>query len=198
MSPKIYIVTGPVHSGKTTRIAEWIKNKKNTGGILSPVCNGKRYLMSISDNDKKLLEADMEKTGRNDIITAGKYFFLSDVYKWANEELIKQYKSNCEWFVIDEIGILELESRKILNNNTGIFKKNDIRNKKLNRENLINKFNLKGLEPAVSFILSDTAMYPDMKFIIAVRDYLLGDVIKYYEFDEKNIEILKNDIPGFI
>lgn len=192
-------MTGPVHSGKTTRIAEWIKNKKNTGGILSPVCNGKRYLMSISGKEKKLLEADMGKTDRNDVITAGKYFFLKNVFKWGNEELIKQYKSNCEWFVIDEIGVLELESRKIINNNTGIFKKNDISDdKKIKAESLINKFNLKGLEPAVSFILSDTEMYPDMKFIIAVRDYLLGEVIKYYEFDEKNIEILKNEMPEFI
>ena len=104
---KIYIVTGPIQTGKTTRLFNFIKDKNSVDGILAPVVNNKRALFHISTKQLKILEAENpgEKT-----ITVGKYNFLKEVFDWANKKLLKSFNAKPEWLIIDEVGKLELKN----------------------------------------------------------------------------------------
>ena len=104
----IFIISGPVHSGKTTRLFPWLKNKNNLYGILSPVIDGKRYLLNIHSNEKRLLEIDSDEEKEN-IITVGKYKFDKSVFEWGCEVIANAIEENPEWIVIDEVGPLELQ-----------------------------------------------------------------------------------------
>ena len=54
---KLFILKGPVHSGKTTALKEFCKGRKQTGGVLSPVIDGKRYFLDIETGETFLMEA---------------------------------------------------------------------------------------------------------------------------------------------
>ncbi len=107
---KILIVTGPVKSFKTTKLAEWASGKNDVLGILQPVINNKRYIKNLSDNKIKMLEMDSGVTEEN-IIEVGNYRFDAQVLKWAQNELTKAAKLNPAWLIIDEYGKLELDGR---------------------------------------------------------------------------------------
>ena len=106
----IYIFSGAVQSGKTTRITEWIRNKTNVDGILQPVINGKRYLRQISSGETRLLEIQPDSDEEN-IICVGKYKFSGDVFTRARSHLLSAFNGNTEWLIIDEFGKLEIEGR---------------------------------------------------------------------------------------
>ena len=48
----VFILTAPIQSGKTTSLTEWIKNKTNVAGILTPVINGKRVFQNIKTGEQ--------------------------------------------------------------------------------------------------------------------------------------------------
>lgn len=105
MLPKIRIVTGPIQSGKTTKLFKYVYEIKNIDGILAPIVNDKRRLYHISSKTIKELEIDRpsEKT-----ISVGRYHFLRESFIWANECLSNSFYSNTNNLIIDEIGKLEL------------------------------------------------------------------------------------------
>ena len=45
---KIYILTGAINSGKSTRLMNWATQQNNIVGIICPREKGKRELFSIS------------------------------------------------------------------------------------------------------------------------------------------------------
>ncbi len=104
----IFIISGPVHSGKTTGLLSWLKNKNNLYGIFSPVIDGKRYLLDINSNEKRILEVS-GKEDQKDVITVGKYKFDKSVFEWGCEVIADSIEENPEWIVIDEVGPLELQ-----------------------------------------------------------------------------------------
>ena len=57
MFKNIFIVTGPINSGKTTRLMEWCKNRNDVYGILTPKINGKRVFMDVATGDQFEMEA---------------------------------------------------------------------------------------------------------------------------------------------
>ncbi|MBL1211836.1 MAG: hypothetical protein HND52_00645 [Ignavibacteriae bacterium] len=104
MDKFIYYYTGPVQTGKTTRIAEWTK-KNNCTGIVAPIIDGKRHLKIISSGEKKLLETEANENS----IIIGKFKFDRSVFEWGREKLLAEYELKPEWLVIDEFGKLELK-----------------------------------------------------------------------------------------
>ena len=106
---KIYIYSGKVHSGKTTKIMKWAKLQKSIDGIFAPVIDSKRYLVRIKSGESHLLEADENKKEKN-IIEIGNYKFVKNIFEWAQNELLDAFESNPNWLIIDEIGFLELNS----------------------------------------------------------------------------------------
>ncbi len=119
MKKKIYILTGPIQTGKTTRLFEFIKTKKNVAGILAPVVNGKRTLFNIVTKQLKILEIEKPDSST---ITIGKYHFLKSTFDWANLKLMEGFNSEPEWLIVDEVGKLELKNEGLSKAITEIFK----------------------------------------------------------------------------
>lgn len=128
MHPKIRIVTGPVHSGKTTKLFKYVYENNNIDGILAPIVNNKRRLYHIRSRTIKELEVEIknEKT-----ISVGKYHFLKQSFDWANECLITSLNSNADNLIIDELGKLELKGEGLHESMSEIIKKYKVNNKHL-------------------------------------------------------------------
>lgn len=126
--PKIKIVTGKVHSGKTTKLFRFIHENENIDGILAPIVNDKRRLYHISTKTIKDLEVD-EKSEKT--ISIGKYYFLNESFDWANQLLIEGFHSSVDSLIIDEIGKLELKGEGLHKSVAEIFKNINSTNKKL-------------------------------------------------------------------
>jgi nucleoside-triphosphatase THEP1 len=143
---KILIYTGPVHSGKTTSLFQWIYTQKNVKGILQPVIDDKRFTYQIATRTLKILETSSDKS--EEIVNIGKYKFSLETFLWAQKILLEDFKNDCEWLVIDEVGPLEL--------------------------------NGKGLEPAISKIISDREKFSG-NILCVVREEMLDRFIEHYE-----------------
>ena len=106
MKNSVYILSDALHSGKTTLLNNWIKNRTDVAGILSPKIGGKRQFQNIETHEVKLLEVE------NSNLNIGKYHFDELVFQWAINTLKEQFANDEEWIVIDEIGPLEIKFEK--------------------------------------------------------------------------------------
>lgn len=102
---KIFIVTGKIKTGKTTRLMKWVNSQNNIDGILQPVVDGKRYLYHIKSRTLKQFETD---SGHN-IISIGNYKFFISSFEWAKNIIDNACRENLSTLIIDEIGPLELK-----------------------------------------------------------------------------------------
>ena len=75
---KILLYTGPVKSGKSSRLLSFVQNKKDIGGILSIVIDKKKYLYNISSGEKRLLEAEPADS-EMEIINVGSFTFKKNI-----------------------------------------------------------------------------------------------------------------------
>jgi len=104
---KIYIYSGAIRSGKTTRLDKWIKQTSGIDGVLTPIINGKRHLKFISIGKLYLLETNISDASKVEQI--GEYKFLKRVFLKSHEYLLNLSQNTPDWIVIDEIGFLELD-----------------------------------------------------------------------------------------
>ncbi|MCF8241981.1 MAG: nucleoside-triphosphatase [Melioribacteraceae bacterium] len=102
---KIYLVTGPIQTGKTTKLSEWVKHR-NCAGILQPVIEGKRHVKNIKTGEVKLLET---KDAAN-AVAIGKFLFDKNVIAWTKEILNESIQSDADYIIIDEYGKLEMKN----------------------------------------------------------------------------------------
>ena len=102
----IRILTGEIKTGKTTTLANWVKNKSNVGGILTPVKNGVRCFYSILDETYFAMQATEND---KETLTIGKFVFSVSAFEEASLQLQKcTTNANLKYLIIDEIGPLEL------------------------------------------------------------------------------------------
>lgn len=104
----IYILSGPVRSGKTTRLEKWVQAQANIDGILAPVIDEKRCLRHIASAETKLLEK-RNCSEADQLIRIGRHTFSEEVFTWAREKLCLCMETKRDWLIIDEIGPLELD-----------------------------------------------------------------------------------------
>jgi len=102
----IIIYSGPVGSGKTKSLNDWIADKKGIKGILSPQVNGLRF---IQDLETKVYHPLEVKEKLEPVVEIGKFIFLKAGLEKARDILINSALSKPEWLVIDPIGKLELQ-----------------------------------------------------------------------------------------
>ena len=121
---KIQILTGPIHSGKTTKLMQWAASKKNIDGVLQPVIDEKRFVYHIGSRTLKILEFT-ETRPENELIKIGKYQFRKSVFDWTQNILIDCLDKNLDWLIIDEIGPLELEGKGLELAISKIFSKSE-------------------------------------------------------------------------
>jgi nucleoside-triphosphatase THEP1 len=105
MAEILYILTGPVQSGKTTTITNWTMEKNDVFGILTPVINGKRMFMDVHSREKFEMEAN---SGEAEILMIGKFKFSKAGFSKAEDILRNGLNKKKGWLVVDEIGPLEL------------------------------------------------------------------------------------------
>lgn len=97
---KIYLLVCEKHSGKTTALMQWVKDKKKMAGILSPVVNEERMFYNITDGTYfKMLATENEES-----LPVGKYIFSKAAFDKANNILLAEKN---KFIIIDEIGPLE-------------------------------------------------------------------------------------------
>ncbi len=105
---EVYILTGTIHSGKSSTLANWCKTRNDVFGILSPVENGKRFFQDISNGEKFPMEAGPDEIST---IPIGKFKFSMSAFSKAIEVITRSSYNKNGWLVIDEIGPLELSGR---------------------------------------------------------------------------------------
>ncbi len=120
----MFILSGSVHSGKTTRLIKWLKDKNNVQGIISPIVDGKRYLVNINSDEKRKLEIDSFSSQEN-VIKVGNYIFDKSVFEWASKIILDAIKSNPDWLIIDEVGPLELQDEGLAKAVNKVFSEKD-------------------------------------------------------------------------
>src|ERR1043165_8734024 len=98
---KIYILTGAIQSGKTTKLKEWCNDKKDVFGILTPVIDGKRFFLDISPKEKFQMEAE---SNEKDVFTIGKFVFRKRSFEKAITILSNALQEKNGWIIVDEIG----------------------------------------------------------------------------------------------
>lgn len=108
----IYIFTGEIKSGKTTRLEKWIEKNPDSDGILAPIIGGKRRLARIKTNEIKLLEYDGDDPDV-ELTTICNYKFINSVFNWGKDELYNAFLQKPNWLFIDEIGPLELRGQAL-------------------------------------------------------------------------------------
>ena len=101
----IIIFSKPIQSGKTTSLFQYIKNKNNVGGFLTPDVDGRRMLYDIKEKKYHLFETTEKDENQTQKI--GRFTFLETVFN-VGKNIINQY-NNENIFIIDEVGKLEIE-----------------------------------------------------------------------------------------
>lgn len=107
----IFIFSKPIHSGKTTSLMNWCKEKKNVKGILMPEVDGLKYFYDIEQN--KIFNAEILNDSKlvDELQIIGKYHFSIAAFEKANHIIKNSTLSKNDWLIIDEIGKLELQEK---------------------------------------------------------------------------------------
>lgn len=191
MTPPLVVLTGPIHSGKTTRLAAWLERIGADGttagvpvaGILAPVAYGRRRLCSIATGECRDLTASDDLPERR-LVTIGPHRFDDAVFAWARGVIGTAASATADarrgspprWLVVDEVGPLELRGS--------------------------------GLEPAVSAAIEaalarwraepqntgrrDTAQAPG-RLLLVVREGLVERVLEHYDVPHTAVRVV---MPG--
>ena len=101
---KIYILTGPIRSGKTSALLRWIAEQKSIGGILTPDINGDRVFQILPGNLILPMLANLEE----ETMEVGRFRFSKNSFQKAIQSIYRSLEEKKDWIVIDEIGPLEL------------------------------------------------------------------------------------------
>ena len=105
MKHNIVLLTGETQSGKTTLLQSFCKTYSNTGGILTPVVNGKRKFYNIRTKEV----FNMEAFGAEEQLYVNKYIFTAAAFKKGASQLLAASKQNeNQYLIVDQVGPLEI------------------------------------------------------------------------------------------
>jgi len=102
----IYILSGPIQTGKTTSLVKWSAGRSDVFGILTPVINGKRFFMDAHSGKQFEMEA---KDVEVEVVSIGRFKFSRKAFEEASQ--ILDHSISKGWLVIDEIGHVELNKQ---------------------------------------------------------------------------------------
>ena len=104
----ILLFSRPVRTGKTTELTDWCRNQKDIAGVLMPDTEGNRKIYNLATKEIFELECSDPGNAEEELISVGRFSFYADVFSKVNRILVDSLKDNPRWFVIDEVGKLEL------------------------------------------------------------------------------------------
>jgi molybdopterin-guanine dinucleotide biosynthesis protein A len=102
----IFILSGGTGSGKTTNLLRWAENSVTISGFVSLKIDGQRFFQNLKSGEIRPME------NKNSTLKVGKYVFDEKTFSWAADELYRQFDSDTEWLIIDEIGPLEVRKQQ--------------------------------------------------------------------------------------
>jgi hypothetical protein len=117
---RVLIVTGEIHTGKTTRLIRWIAGRRAAGdtvlGVVAPVINGDRHLCLL-DRDASDPCTSLRPSPGDPEVRIGPHLFSGRVFDTARAHLndSRAYLTDYgtpgnrhAWLIVDEVGPLEL------------------------------------------------------------------------------------------
>ncbi len=104
MTQPIYILTGPIQSGKSQALRHWAKGK-NVTGFLTPTVESKKVFLQLPAGATQAYELEGPST---DTIPVGRYYLNGAAFRMAMESYRQALITRPNLFVMDEIGKLEL------------------------------------------------------------------------------------------
>ncbi|RAK65938.1 hypothetical protein [Hymenobacter edaphi] len=104
---QIHLLSGPIRSGKTTRLRRWAAGCPNVGGLLMPTdAHGQRHFLDLGSG---LQWPAAARPGQWPVQQVGRFRFSPTAFNWANAVLRgAATEPAVQWLVVDEIGPLEL------------------------------------------------------------------------------------------
>ncbi|MBK8845491.1 MAG: hypothetical protein IPO27_02595 [Bacteroidetes bacterium] len=105
----VKIFSRAIRTGKTTELMEWCKMHHQADGILMPDVNDVRNFYFI--NSSIYLPAQVDRKANEEKISVGKFCFSKKAFDSASAYLEKNYTNSKNYFIIDEIGKLEVEQQ---------------------------------------------------------------------------------------
>lgn len=103
---KLWILTAPVHSGKTSFLESWAA-ERDVSGFLTPDIDDIRVLYDLSN--RKTIPFEVKEDVCEDVLNVGKYSFLKAAFDYGNEMIRESIHQNSLYFIIDEAGKLEMK-----------------------------------------------------------------------------------------
>jgi len=111
----IFILTGPVHSGKTSLLKTLVANlnryRVSVRGFLSLAAyeEGRHIGYDLFDLEKQSVSKFIRKSGHRDWQKIGEFYFIPEVLKHA-QKIIDECRPP-SWLIVDEVGPLELQGQ---------------------------------------------------------------------------------------
>lgn len=106
LSQKVSIISGPVGSGKTSRLIHWLDGRE-AFGFLSPILNHKRVLQNVATHEIIPFETRLN----DETINIGRYSFDPNAFDAGGAWLMDSIINPNSLIIIDEIGKLELDNK---------------------------------------------------------------------------------------
>jgi len=104
--PAVHVFTGPIRSGKTTRLAAWAQTTAGTAGLLMP--DGPQGRM-FQDLQSGFVWPTAARLGELQPLVIGRFAFSRAAFELANTTLLgAATNAATRWLVVDEVGPLEL------------------------------------------------------------------------------------------
>lgn len=101
----VTILTGPVRTGKTTRLLEWARACGRVAGVAQPAGPEGRVFEDVSTGDRMALEPVGPGEAAQEV---GRFRFRSEAFEWAEARLRAALAVGASMILIDEVGPLEL------------------------------------------------------------------------------------------
>lgn len=101
---RIYILSQPVQSGKTSLLLKWAGQQKHVAGILTPDTEGRRSLLEVHTGRRWPMQLAAHEEG----IRIGRFVFDSAVFEQARNILQTCMDHTRGWVIVDEVGRLEV------------------------------------------------------------------------------------------
>lgn len=105
----LHLLSGPVRTGKTTRLRRWLTSCPHAGGLLMPTdAAGRRYFLDVRSGLQWPADA---RPGQWPVLRVGRFGFSPAAFAWADAALRGAAAPPTEWLVLDEVGPLELRGQ---------------------------------------------------------------------------------------
>lgn len=105
---KLWIVTGSVQTGKTSRLKSFIAGKQ-AAGFLTPDKDGRRILLDIRTGTEYAFQTEACEVEK--VLHVGRFCFLESAFDIGSHIIMESMGEESDYFIIDEFGKLELEDR---------------------------------------------------------------------------------------